>query len=138
MLPASHPLKGWSPTSDEGLELLRMRKLLELQRKQLLAEARREKQEEEPRSILVKSLAGRGLEVLEAAEAQYPKLAEIVVQQLAALLKNGKIQGPISGEELYDLFLRLGAPVKLQTRIYYEKKGKRKSLADVLKEKAER
>lgn len=115
-----------------------MRKLLELQRKQLLASLKKEeRQQEDPRSVLVKSLIGRGLEVLEAAEAQYPKLAEAVVHQLAALLKSGRLQGPISGEELYELFLRLGAPVRLKTKIYYEKKGERKSLADILKEKAE-
>ena len=59
---------------DKELELIRMKKLLEL-RKRLMA-----KREPSPRELVVSRLVDRGLEVLEAAERQYPKRSKVVVK----------------------------------------------------------
>jgi len=120
-------------SSDEELELLKMRKLLEL-RKKLLAE-QAPKKEEDPREVVVKNLVGRGLEVLEAAEAQYPEITKAVVKELARLIKEGRVEGPITGEELLNVFYNLGIRVRLPTRIYYEKHGERKGIGELIKER---
>ncbi|RLF11795.1 MAG: double-stranded DNA-binding protein [Thermoprotei archaeon] len=111
-----------------------MRKLLELQRK-MVTEKEKKDVEEDPRSIVVKHLAGRGIEVLEAAEAQFPEATKLIVRELARLIKQGKVVGSITGEELYGIFLSLGLRVRMPTKIYYEKKGERKGLSELLRER---
>jgi len=124
---------------DEELELLKHRMLKELMQRRLREEEQRRRRaeaaEEDPRSIVASHLVGRGLEVLEAAEAQYPQLAAAVVRELARLIKQGKVKESITGEELYSIFLSLGARVRLPTKIYYEKRGERKGLSDLIKER---
>lgn len=121
---------------DEELELLKMRKLKEMWVKLAPRKgAVEERKEEGPREILVKNLVGRGLEVLEAAEAQFPEEAKVVVNELAKLIKEGKVAGPITGEELYYVFINLGLRVKMSTKIYYEERGERKGLSDFLRER---
>ncbi|PCN50027.1 hypothetical protein B6U99_06625 [Candidatus Geothermarchaeota archaeon ex4572_27] len=121
---------------DEELELLKMRKMMELRRMLMAEQApKREGAEEDPREVVVRNLAGRGLEVLEAAEAQYPEVAKAVVKELAKLIKEGRVQGPITGEELMNVFLSLGLRVRLPTRIYYEKHGERKGIGELIRER---
>ena len=123
-------------SEDEELELLKMRKMMELRRRLMAEQApRKEEAEEDPREIVVRNLAGRGLEVLEAAEAQYPEVAKAVVRELAKLIKEGRVQGPITGEELMNVFLSLGLRVRLPTKIYYEKHGERKGIGELIRER---
>lgn len=126
-------------SEDEELELLKHKMFKELMQRRLREEqrGRAEAVAEDPRSIVTSRLVGRGLEVLEAAEAQYPQLAAVVVRELAKLIKQGRLREPITGEELYGVFLSLGARVRLPTKIYYEKRGERKGLGDLIKEKLE-
>jgi len=126
-------------SEDEELEFLKHRMLKELMQRRLREEQERQRAEaaveEDPRSIVVSRLAGRGLEVLEAAEAQYPQVAAAVVRELARLIKQGRVEGSITGEELYNVFLSLGLRVRLPTKIYYEKRGERRGLSDLIKER---
>lgn len=127
--------------SEEGgeLELLKRRRLLEMMQRRLKEEQGRLRAEaaalEDPRSLVASRLVGRGLEVLEAAEAQYPKAAAAVVRALAKLIKQGRVEGSISGEELYGVFLSLGLEVRLPIRVSYEKHGERKELSELIKER---
>lgn len=123
-------------SEDIELELLRHRAL----RKMIVQQAAKERgqataEAEDPRSLVTSRLVGRGLEVLEAAEEQYPQVAAAVVRELAKLIKQGKVQGAITGEELYSIFLSLGLRVRLPTRIYYEKHGERRGLGELIRER---
>ncbi len=126
-------------SEDEELEFLKHRMLKELMQQKLREEQERRRAEalaeEDPRAIVASYLVGRGLEVLEAAEAQYPQVAAAVVRELAKLIKQGRVKGPITGEELYSVFLNLGLRVRLPTKIYYEKHGERKGLSDLIRER---
>ncbi|RLF14136.1 MAG: hypothetical protein DRJ97_06810 [Thermoprotei archaeon] len=126
-------------SEDEELELLKHRMFKELMQQRLREEQERRRAEalaeEDPRSIVASHLVGRGLEVLEAAEAQYPQAAAVVVRELARLIKQGRVKGPITGEELYNVFLSLGLRVRPHTKIYYEKHGERKGLSDLIRER---
>jgi len=138
----AYSFEGSALSEDEELELLKHRMLKELMQQRLREEQERRRSEtlaeEDPRSIVASHLVGRGLEVLEAAEAQYPQAAAVVVRELARLIKQGRVKGPITGEELYNVFLSLGLRIRLPTKIYYEKHGERKGLSDLLRERISR
>ncbi len=121
---------------DRELELIKRRKLLELQRKLLMQRAeskQEEKREEDPIEFLRKRLVDRGEEVLNAALMQYPEAARFIAKQLMLLYKAGRLRDPIDGVTLYSLFHRLGIPVRLETRIRIVKNGKVMSLAERLR-----
>lgn len=110
-------------------ELLLRKKLEELKR--MVAERSRKKT---PREIVVERLVDRGIEVLEAAERQFPKQTKVIVEKLAEMIKNGYINTTISGPELLWLFRQLGLPVHIETTIRIEKDGRLISLTEKLKE----
>ena len=127
--------------SDEDIELnlLRLKKLKQLQ------ERARDKgkepvegskgKEEGPRDLVSKFLDNKASEILDIASYQFPSETEAVIGMLASLIKKGALSETLDGPTLYHLFLRLGIPVKLKTRIVYYEDGKVKSLADKLKER---
>ncbi|MBO3803881.1 MAG: double-stranded DNA-binding protein [Candidatus Brockarchaeota archaeon] len=122
---------------DIELNLLRMKRLRQLQEKARSKETGPppEKVEEDPRRTLSKLLDGKAAEILEVASYQFPSETEAVVKMLANLAKRGAIKETIDGPTLYHLFLRIGIPVKLKTRIVYYEDGKVKSLEEKLKER---
>ncbi|MEM2913505.1 MAG: DNA-binding protein [Candidatus Bathyarchaeia archaeon] len=125
-----------SETSDLELELIRQRKLMEM-RKHLESKTKDESEKTrgmDQRKILDRFFVDRAWEVLNAAKAQYPEVANYIENLLAKLIMEGKIKEKISGEELYGLFLRLGFRVKLSTRIQIVEHGKIKSLEEKIKE----
>jgi len=120
--------------SDRELEAIRRKKLLEL-RKILASKAETEpKKKTDSKEVLNRLFVGRAWEVLNAAKLQYPQAAAYVENTLVKLIKLGKIRNPITGEDLYGLFRRLGFRVRLQTRIQILEHGKVKSLVDKIKE----
>ncbi len=80
-------------------------------------------------------LEGRALEVLRTAEAQFPSVTAKIEDELASLIRKGRIREPISGEALYTLFRRLGLRVRLRTKIVYLEKGQEKSLYEKIQGK---
>jgi len=122
--------------SDRELEAIRRKKLLELRRQLEKKEEPKtgEEREETPKEILSRLFVGRAWEVFNAANDQYPQATSHIEKTLARLIQEGKIKSPISGEELYGLFRRLGLRVRLQTRIRVLEHGKIKSLEDKIKE----
>ncbi|OYT66544.1 hypothetical protein B6U74_00600 [Candidatus Bathyarchaeota archaeon ex4484_205] len=125
-------------TDDESRELEEIKKkkmkqlLRRLQAKQKISEQQR--QSLSPRDVVISRLVGRGSEVLNAAESQYPEATQLALSLLAKLILSGRIRGKISGEELYGFFRGLGIPVKLRTRIMYYEKGELKTLGEKLRE----
>jgi len=126
-------------SDNQHLELLKRRKLLEMQRRLLLKKALELKKEEartpqNPQAILKKAFVGRGWEVWKAAEQQYPKVTQKIMPVLLSIINAGKIRERITGEQLYWLFSRLGLRIRLNTKIRISEKGKLKTIADKLKE----
>jgi len=120
--------------SDIELETLKKKKLKEIERKLKEASNVQHTHREEPLDVVKRLLVGRGLEVLNAAKAQYPEVTDIVVRQLAVLIKSGRFNQPLTGELLFALYRTLGVPVRLETRIVFEEHGEVKTLAEKLKE----
>jgi DNA-binding TFAR19-related protein (PDSD5 family) len=92
-----------------------------------------ERKEPTPMEIVRSKLGDRGGEVLQAAVEQFPEETMKIVEQLAELIKSGKIEGPIDGGMLYTLFRRLGLRVKVETSIKYVKRGEVKDISELFK-----
>ena len=132
---------------DSEIELLKQRRLLEMRRRLLLERAEAMKEEEEsereegeekvklgPKEVLKKRFVGRAWEVWGAAEAQYPAVTEKIAGAMASLIEAGRLAGPITGEQLYSFFRRLGLRVRLKTKIRIYESGELKTIADKMKE----
>ncbi len=120
---------------DEELELLKRRKLQEIQRRLAMGQETIEGPRGEDRGAALRGvLVGRAWEVLAAARRQYPRAAESVEAALAKAISEGKIRGPITGEQLLWLFRYLGLNVRLETRIRIYEHGELKSIAEKLRE----
>ncbi len=105
---------------------LQMKKL-ELQRK-LLAQATKRSEEKEvkpkdPYEVIRPLLEERADEVLEAAKAQFPRVADVVAAELARLAEAGLIKR-ITGPWLMALFTRLGYRPRLEVKISIVSDGK--------------
>ncbi len=120
--------------SDLELEMLKLKKLRELEKRLKTSALKVEEEKVNPFDVVGKMLIGRGKEVLEAAYNQYPEVTKVIVKHLATLIKNGKITEPITGELLYEIFRVFGYPVRLETRIVFKEHGKVKSLAEKIRE----
>ncbi|MEM3736549.1 MAG: double-stranded DNA-binding protein [Candidatus Bathyarchaeia archaeon] len=119
--------------ADADLEMLKMRKLLEIRRKLKEATAAPKPPHiVDNWAIVGAKLVGRGREVLEAAKAQYPTETEFIVKQLADLIVTKKLDEPLTGDVLFALFRRLGLNLRLETKIVFSEHGKVKSLAEKL------
>lgn len=128
---------------DKELELLKAKRLREMQKN--ITE--QQKQEElktqkpassnvpSPREILVKQLGYRGLEILQNAESQFPNETKMVVDKLAELIKSGEVTEVIDGGKLLELFRSVGIRVRVETTIHVEEDGKLVSWSDKLKER---
>jgi len=105
---------------------LQMKKL-ELQRKLIARTTKRVEEKEEkpkdPYEVIRPLLEERADEVLEAARAQFPRAADVVVAELARLAETGLIKR-ITGPWLMSLFTRLGYRPKLETKISIVSDGK--------------
>jgi DNA-binding TFAR19-related protein (PDSD5 family) len=125
---------------DKELELLKAKRLLEMQKNISQKQRLEGKKADEPktpsvspRDIVVKQLGYRGLEVLENAEAQFPEETRIVIAKLAELIQSGEVTETIDGGKLLTLFRSLGIRVRVQTTIKVEQEGKLVSWSDKLK-----
>jgi DNA-binding TFAR19-related protein (PDSD5 family) len=126
---------------DAELKLINARKLAELKRRAerasassaLSSSASPAKPGKSDREVLLEVLYDRGDEVLQAAYQAYPRQTEIVVAQLARLLRRNGMTEKISGGDLYQLFRHLGFRFSLKTTIKVQEKGKFVDLKDKLK-----
>jgi len=124
-------------SEDLTIELLRRKKLAELQKK-LMTEKLKEKSQDKKINVeetLNKVFIGRAWEVFQAAQSQYPELTKKIGEWLAQLINEGKIKESISGEQLLLFFRRLGLNVRLKTEIRVLESGELKSLSEKLREK---
>ncbi|MEM3123121.1 MAG: double-stranded DNA-binding protein [Nitrososphaerota archaeon] len=124
--------------SDDDLEYkrLQLKRLMRLASK-VAAPAEKveqpEKKEPTPLEIVRSRLGERGDYVLQAAMEQFPEETMKIVEQLAELIKSGRVEGMIDGGTLYTLFRRLGLRVRVDTTIKYVKRGEVKDLSELFK-----
>ncbi len=121
------------------MELLRQKKALELRRKMLLSKEKPspmslEEPRVESREVVRRILAGRGVEVLETARRYYPQQIGRLEENLASLVRSGRLKGPISGEELYLFLRRVGFVFSMDVRITVKEHGELRSLEEKLRE----
>jgi len=120
------------------LELQRQKRVLELRRRMLQSQAKFVaapplKPAELPRDVVRKLLAGRGSEVMETARRHYPAEIERLESSIAALVTQGRLKGPISGEELYAFLRRLGLVFSMDVKIRIKEHGELKSIEEKLR-----
>lgn len=116
------------------LELARQKRALELRRKLLESQSKAAtpspKPVESPKEIVQKILAGRGVEVLETARRYYPVEIDRLEVSIAAAVRQGRLRGPISGEELYSFLRRLGLAFSMDVKIRIKEHGQLKSIEE--------
>jgi DNA-binding TFAR19-related protein (PDSD5 family) len=119
-------------SNDSELERLKRQRLAEMQK---MLNARQEQTQAkaerfDPAKILEKVFVGRAWEVYHATRQQYPRIADQLFQELAELVRIGRVKGPITGEQLYGLLRQIGLDVRLETKIQVLDHGELKPVAD--------
>ena len=131
---------------DKDLEILKAKRLDEMQKNISLQEKQKEIQQasnkakkEKPtsREYVVKSLGYRGLEVLQNAESQFPNESKIIIEKLGELISTGDINEVLDGGKLLVLFRSVGINIRMQNKINVEKDGEFVSITDKFKHKSE-
>ena len=128
---------------DKELELLKAKRLREMQKNITEQQKQEELKSQKPtspnipssRELLVKQLGYRGLEILQNAEGQFPNETKMVVDKLAELIQSGEVTEVIDGGKLLALFRSVGIRVRVETTIHVEEDGKLVSWSDKLKER---
>jgi DNA-binding TFAR19-related protein (PDSD5 family) len=122
---------------DAELKLLEQRKMAQMRRRIMASQPAAPKQERTPREIVQAALIERGDEVLDAAYSFFPEQTERIVEELAGMLKSGKLTGKITGGELLSVFRQLGLRFSLKTSIKVQERGKFVELSEKLKHRDE-
>lgn len=123
---------------DTELRALEQKKMAQLKRRLATpTQPSAPKEEKSPRALVEEALVDRGDEVLDAAYSFFPAQTERIVQELARMIKAGRLQEKISGGELLATFRQLGLRFSLKTSIKVQDRGKFVELSDKLKQRNE-
>ena len=125
---------------DKELELLKAKRLAEMQKNLSMQDKLDENKSEENekpklslRDYVVNSLGYRGMEVLQNAEYQFPNESKIIIEKLGELISSGDINETLDGGKLLVLFRSVGLSIRMENKINVEKDGKFISIADKFK-----
>ena len=125
---------------DKELEILKAKRLAEMQKNLSMQDKLDENKSEENekpklslRDYVVNSLGYRGIEVLQNAEYQFPNESKIIIEKLGELISSGDINETLDGGKLLVLFRSVGLSVRMENKINVEKDGKFISIADKFK-----
>ena len=125
---------------DKELELLKAKRLAEMQKNLSMQDKSSENITEESqkpklllRDYVVNSLGHRGMEVLQNAEYQFPNESKIIIEKLGELISSGDINETLDGGKLLVLFRSVGLNIRMENKINVEKDGKFISIADKFK-----
>ena len=125
---------------DKELELLKAKRLAEMQKNLSMQDQSSEDKTEEHkkpkfslRDYVVNSLGHRGMEVLQNAEYQFPNESKIIIEKLGELISSGDINETLDGGKLLVLFRSVGLSIRMENKINVEKDGKFISIADKFK-----
>lgn len=123
---------------DLELKLITARKLAEMRKRVEKAAAESvPKVQKSNKEVVLGMLVDRGDEVLETAYQYYPKETQAIVDQLAKLIKDGRVENKVSGGEFYSILRQLGMRFSLNTTIKVQEKGRLVDLAEKLRSKDE-
>ena len=131
---------------DKDLEILKAKRLAEMQKNLSIQERQKEAQKEPSavkkdkpalREYVVKNLGYRGMEVLQNAESQFPNQSKIIIEKLGELIASGDINEVLDGGKLLVLFRSVGINIRMQNKINIEQDGKFVSITDKFKHKSE-
>jgi len=120
-------------SEDIDLEILKLKKMAKMRRALSNLSEAKAPSEKDYRSILLNNLTERAKEILKCAEEQYPVETKKIVEVLAKAIESGSIKDVIDEYSFYELLINLGLNVRIPTRIYYVRKGEKKSLYDLFK-----
>ena len=125
---------------DKELEMLKAKRLAEMQKNLSMQDESDENTSEEIekpklslRDYVVNSLGYRGIEVLQNAEYQFPNESKIIIEKLGELISSGDINETLDSGKLLVLFRSVGLSVRMENKINVEKDGKFISIADKFK-----
>ena len=125
---------------DKELEMLKAKRLAEMQKNLSMQDQSDENTSEEIekpklslRDYVVNSLGYRGIEVLQNAEYQFPNESKIIIEKLGELISSGDINETLDGGKLLVLFRSVWLSVRMENKINVEKDGKFISIADKFK-----
>ena len=125
---------------DKELEMLKAKRLAEMQKNLSMQDQSDENTSEEIekpklslRDYVVNSLGYRGMEVLQNAEYQFPNESKIIIEKLGELISSGDINETLDGGKLLVLFRSVGLSIRMENKINVEKDGKFISIADKFK-----
>jgi DNA-binding TFAR19-related protein (PDSD5 family) len=118
--------------SDDELEALKRKRLLDLQRR-IAAHQEEQEPKIDARKVLDKVFRGRAWEVFNEANSQYPAEMAEIEPTLVNLVSEGKLK-EIDGEQLFALLRSIGLRVSLNTEIKIVSHGKTQSLSEKIKE----
>ena len=131
---------------DKDLEILKAKRLAEMQKNLSIQERQKEAQKQPSavkkdkpalREYVVKNLGYRGMEVLQNAESQFPNQSKIIIEKLGELIASGDINEVLDGGKLLVLFRSVGINIRMQNKINIEQDGKFVSITDKFKHKSE-
>jgi len=120
---------------EDELKRLKLRRLLELQRRLAKREPQEEPKEPSSEEVLGRYFYGRAWEVYNTAKAQFPKVMPQIERTLVEAVKAGRIRQRIDGESLYHFLRQLGLPIRLRTTIRFKDHGELKTLEQKIREK---
>ena len=125
---------------DKELELLKAKRLAEMQKNLSMQDKSSENITEETkkpkfslRDYVVNNLGYRGMEVLQNAEYQFPNESKIIIEKLGELISSGDINETLDGGKLLVLFRSVGLSIRMENKINVEKDGKFISIAEKFK-----
>jgi DNA-binding TFAR19-related protein (PDSD5 family) len=117
--------------SDDKLEALKRKRLLELQKR--IALCKEEQKPIDTLKVLDRAFRGRAWEVFNEAKSQYPIEMAQIEPTLLSLISEGRLT-EIDGEQLFVLLRNIGLDVRLNTGIKIVSHGKTQSLSEKFKE----
>ncbi len=111
----------YNEVSDEELEMIKRRKLLEYQRR-LEEERRRRQLELQKQVVLRRILTPEARSRLANLKLVRPELASLIEDQLIALAQSGRIRVPVTDKELKELLVQIYEQTHRETRIRIKRK----------------
>ncbi|MDT7872335.1 MULTISPECIES: DNA-binding protein [unclassified Stygiolobus] len=108
---------------DEELQELLRRKAVEQQRKVLEEQQRKAELEAKKEAILRVILTPEARQRLANVKLVKPEIAEAIENQLIALAQAGRIQAPLTDEELKEILAQLTSQTKKDFKITIKERG---------------
>ncbi|MGQ9543104.1 MAG: DNA-binding protein [Candidatus Bathyarchaeia archaeon] len=130
-------------SEDMELDLLKRRRLLEMQKRLLAKKLEEERRKEgveaiggevKARDVLKRIFVGRAEEVWDAACRQYPQVMRRLEEGLARLVLRGEIDETLDEGQLLFILRSIGLRPRFETKIRILEDGKLKTLSEKLRE----